>query len=98
MFDDARYIKKCSDEINVYAYRSIIRIGESFNDEICAYYGRFPLESFGEPYIKRELWRQSIGKNHAEYDEYYDAIASAFLSAFAFRVSVNVCNAVIDFF
>ena len=75
----ARYIKKCSDEINVYAYRSMERIGDSFDHEIRIYYGRFPFESFGEPYIKRELWRQSICKNNAEYDECYDAGVLAYL-------------------
>ena len=75
----ARYIKKCSYEINIYAYRSMKRMGESFEDEIRAYYVRFPFESFGEPCIKRELWKRSIWKHHAEYDDCYAAGVLAYL-------------------
>ncbi len=65
--------------LEIYIPQAIQTIKEKMPDTVREYYEEFPFESYGEPIILRNLRKNGIRENRAEYQECYSAGMYAYL-------------------
>ena len=76
-------VRLCRQKLYEYFPRAIREIGMRKGEDVFLLYEKFPFEVYGEPFIRRRLWKMGIAQHRLEYQECYDAASDAYLYSIA---------------